>query len=113
MSNTTIQAIEANIKEARKIVDFGAALERLQANKDFKLVVKEGYFKDEAVRLVHLKAAANMQSPDHQRAIVSQMDAIGSLAQYFDTVFHKASLASKAISADEDTTTELLAEGDN
>ena len=111
MSNTTIQAIEANIAEARKIVDFGHALERLQNNADFKKVVKEGYFKEEAIRLVQAKAHPNLQSAESQRAIIQQMDAIGSLTQYFDTVFHKASLAAKAIASDEETRDEILAEG--
>lgn len=110
MTNTTIQAIEDNIKEARKIVEFAEALERLQNNRDFKQVIKDGYFKEEAVRLVHAKANPGLQSADSQRAILTQMDAIGSLAQYFDTVYHKASLASKAISADEETRDELLNE---
>lgn len=111
MSNTTVQAIEANIAEARKIVDFGHALERLQNNADFKKVVKEGYFKDEAIRLVHAKSNPNLQSADSQRFIIQQMDAIGSLTQYFDMVFHKASLAAKAIDADEEARDEILAEG--
>ena len=111
MTNTTIQAIEENIKEARKIVEFGAALERLQNNRDFKQVIKDGYLKEEAIRLVHAKSNPNMQSADSQRFIIQQMDAIGSLTQYFDMVYHKASLAEKAITADEAERDEILAEG--
>lgn len=110
MSNETIQAIEENIKQARKISDVGEALDRLKSNRDFKRVVMEGYFEQEAIRLVHLKADQSFQSPDMQKAIVAQIDAIGSLSQYFHTVAHKASIARKAIASDEETRDELLAE---
>lgn len=113
MTKTTVQAIEENIAEARKIVELGNALERLQANRDFKAIIKEGYLKAEAIRLVHAKANPALQSADSQRSIIQQMDAIGSLTQYFDTVFHKAALAEKAIAADEETRDEILAEGGN
>lgn len=110
MSNQ-IQEIELNIKQAQKIVELGNALERLRNNSDFKKVISEGYFEQEAVRLVHLKSDQNMQSPDSQKSIIAQIDAIGALNQYFQTVFHRASLAGKAIEADEETREELLAEG--
>lgn len=110
MTQDTIQQIDANIKKAKKLTDFAGALERLQMNKDFKTVIQVGYFQDEAVRLVHLKADQNFQSADAQRSIVQQMDAIGSLHQYFQTTFHKANMAQKSIDADEATREEILAE---
>lgn len=106
----TVQAIEANIREAKKIVELGNCLERLQSNRDFQKVIAEGYFRQEAIRLVHLKADPSMQSPASQQSIISQMDAIGALTQYFQTVFHTASIAAKAIAADEETRDEILAE---
>ena len=110
MSMDTVQAIEANIKEARKIVEIGQSLERLQSNRDFRKVVLEGYFEQEAIRLVHLKSDPAMQSADSQKSIVTMMDAIGALHQYFQTVFHKASIAKKAIVSDEEMRDEILAE---
>lgn len=110
MANDVIQAIEANIKEAQKIADAGESLERLKLNRDFKRIVLEGYFEQEAIRLVHLKADPSMQSADMQKSIVTQMDAIGAMHQYFNTVLHKASIARKAIQADEETRDEILAE---
>ena len=110
MINETIQAIEENIKQAKKIVDIGDALERLRGNRDFKKVVLEGYFEQEAIRLVHLKSDQNVQSPDMQKSILAQIDAIGSLSQYFGTVLHKASIARKAIASDEEARDEILSE---
>jgi hypothetical protein len=110
MSNATIQAIEDNIRQARKIVEVGEALERLKANKDFKKVMLEGYFEQEAIRLVHLKSDQNVQSPDMQKSINAQIEAIGAVSQYFSTVLHKASIARKAITSDEEARDEILEE---
>lgn len=106
-----IQEIEQNIKESRKTVDFGDALVRLHSNRDFKRVIVEGFFAEEAIRLVHLKSDANMQTPEKQQSILSQIDAIGSLKQYFKTAMFKADLARKSIAFDEQTREELT-EGD-
>lgn len=110
MSNATIQAIEENIKQARKFVEAGEALERLKGNRDFKKVLLEGYFEKEAIRLVHLKSDQNFQSPEMQKSIIGQIDAIGALSQYFSTVLHKAAIARKAITSDEEAREEILEE---
>jgi len=110
MSSEQIEQIEQNIRNAKVHVDFANAIERLRSNKDFKKVISEGYFKDEAVRLVHLKAHPGMQSEASQRSILSQMDSIGNLAQFFDTALHMGAQAAKSISDDEDTRAELAAE---
>lgn len=110
MSTEVIEAIERSIKQARSTADAGNALERLRNNKDFKKIVLEGYFEQEAVRLVHLKADPSMQSPDSQRSILLQMDAIGSFNQYLTNVLRMASLANKQIESDEAVRDEILAE---
>lgn len=110
MSNEAIQEIELNISRAKELVDLGNSLERLLQNKDFKEVVKKGYFEKEAIRLVHLKSDPNMQTAEKQQSILDQMNAIGSLNQYFRTVMFQAAQAIKAIDADEDTIAELLEE---
>ena len=110
MSNDTVQEIERNIKQAKSLVESGDALERLKGNKDFKKIILDGFFEKEAIRLVHLKADLNMQSGETQRSIVGQMDAIGTLHQYFNTILMQANQASKSIAADEEARDELLAE---
>ena len=111
MDSSDIQQIEANIKQSQKIVDLGESLERLRSNRDFKKVILEGYFEQEAIRLVHLKADPNMQTQERQQSILLQMDAIGSLNQYFNTLYMRATMANKAIVSDEQMRDELLAEG--
>lgn len=111
MSNSTeIKAIESNIKQAKALVELGTALDRLRSNSDFKKIVGEGYFEAEAVRLVHLKADSNMQTAAYQESIVKQMDAIGAFSQFLMTLAHRARMAEGAVSSDEETLNELLAE---
>lgn len=111
MFKTRVEEIELNIQQAKSIVELGNSLERLRNNKDFKKVIIEGFFEKEAIRLVHLKADYNMQDADSQKSIATQMDAIGTLSQYFSKVRHEGMLAQKAIESDEETRDELLAEG--
>ena len=110
-STNVIESLENNIKEAEKLVELGTAVDRLRTNKDFKRVVLDGYFKDEAVRLVMLKADPNMQSTQSQDSIVKQMDAIGALNGYLMTIKYFATQAARGIEADSNTIEELLAEG--
>lgn len=111
MSDIELQQIELSIKQSRKIADLGDSLERLMLNRDFKKVILDGYFEQEAIRLVHLKADSNMQSIELQKSILLQIDAIGSLSAYFSTLRTRAAMAVNAISSDEETRDELLAEG--
>lgn len=110
MSNEIIEAIDRNIRQARTALEEGNALERLRDNKDFKKVVLEGYFKDEAVRLVHLKADPSMQSDASQKSIVAQIDAIGSFSSYLTQTLQRGVMAGKQIESDEATREEILAE---
>lgn len=111
MGNMEIEAIERNIKEAKEIADFGAAVERLKANKDFQKVVLKGYFERESIRLVHLKSDDTRQSPESQRAILVQMDAIGVFSGFLGTALQLASIARKQIEQGEAAIEEIHAEG--
>lgn len=107
MSQDLIEEIELNITEAKKLVALGNSLDRLLSNRDFKKVVREEYLEKEAVRLVHLKADPNMQSEESQKAIVTQMDAIGSFTMFLNKLAQQADLASRAIEDGEETIDEL------
>lgn len=111
MSSTELQQLERNIKQAQQIVDLGDALERLKSNRDFKKVVIDGYFEQEAIRLVHLMSDSNMQSPESQQAIHKQMIGVGTFRDFLQTLEVRAQMAGRAVMADEQTRDELLAEG--
>ena len=108
MNADQIREIELNIEQAKEIVARGNALRRLYGNHDFQNIFLKGYMEQESIRLVHLKADPNMQTPENQAAIIRQMDSIGCITGYLNNVTHQAMLAEKAIEADEETRDELL-----
>lgn len=111
MSEYSVEEIEVNITEAKRIVALGESLRRLENNRDFKRVFIDEYLNKEAVRLVHLKADPNMQNEDAQRGILLQMDAIGAFPAYCRQVEAAAERARAAIEDDESTLDELRQEG--
>lgn len=110
MSESQLLQIERSIQDAKELIEFSQSIERLQANHDFQKVIRNGYFEQEAIRLVHLKADPGMQSDALQKSIVTQLDAIGALSAFFRTAQHRAYLAAKSIEADEEMRDEILAE---
>lgn len=86
MSAEQIREIEADIKEAKKVIELGETVARLKSNRDFRKLILEGYLRDEAIRLVHVKSDINLQDAENQRKIIRDIDAISSLADYFRTV---------------------------
>lgn len=106
-----IETLEINIKAARKTKQLGKSLANLSRNSDFKSLILEGYFEKEAIRLVALKSDPNMQDAESQDSLIKQMDAIGGLRQYFSAVLQLSRMAEKAITDDEQTREEILAEG--
>lgn len=105
-----IETLEVTIEHAQKTVSRMKAMEKLTKNRDFKTIVLDGYFEQESIRLVHLKSDPNMQSPEAQTDILNQMNAIGTVRQYFNGVMQLGRMAEKAIAADQETLDELRAE---
>lgn len=105
-----IEQIEVSISEARKTVNKMEALLRLLDNKDFLEVIEDGYFKDEASRIVLLKADPEMQEDKYQNQLDNSIIAIGTLRQYFRSIMQLGRMAERSIKDDETTREELLAE---
>jgi hypothetical protein len=97
MTDQDINEIELDIKKAKVLVDRGESLNRLLTNKDFILLISEGYFKEHAYQLIELKAAPSMHGKDKQEDILRSIDGIGALQQYFNSVDLIAKNASQAI----------------
>ena len=110
MSSEMLRQLEKNIQSQKKLVDLGESLERLKTNRDFKRLVLDGYLEQEAIRLVHMKAHPQFQSEDAQKSIDTQINAIGSLVQYFNAVAQQAGMAARSVASDEATRAELLQE---
>jgi len=112
MSNQTdMQEIQLDIDDAKEIIAMSDALGRLEHNPDFDKVIYEGYIKEEAVRLVGLKAAPEMGSEDQQRMILKDIDGIGALQQYFRRVHIFAHQARMSIESAENALDEIAEEG--
>jgi len=105
-----IQQIEMSIEQANKRIEEGHALERLHSNADFKKIILDGYFLNEASRTVLLKADPNMQSKEAQKDCDNIIISIGMLRQYFAKLFTLANMAEQAIEADKEAREEILAE---
>jgi hypothetical protein len=107
MSQQELHELESNIKDLNEMVQLGNAMDRLRKNRDFKKVIEVEYLKEEAVRLVHLKADPNMQDERGQARVLRDLDAIGSFTQYIDLVTAKAEAAKEALDECEDLRAEL------
>lgn len=101
MSDAQIREIELSMDAAKEKISLAESLDKLRKNRDFKKIIEEGYFKNEAVRLVHMKGYPSEQRDDLQQAIIRDIDAIGSLRSYLDTIYREAEWAESAIHASE------------
>jgi hypothetical protein len=104
-----IQHIEISLEHAKKAIEKGEALARLYRNKDFQQIIVEGYFKDEASRLVLLKGDLNIDE-EAERHCDKMINGVGCLRGYFQMVNHFADQAEAAVEADQQTREELLQE---
>lgn len=77
-----IQQVQLSIEEARKFISKVEALERLEQNADFKLLIFDTYFVDEAARYTGLLAEPAMQAPHHQAGMLSSLRGISELRQF-------------------------------
>lgn len=80
-----IQQVELTIEQARKVMEMGDAIARLENNDDFKKVIFDGYFVDEAARLTSLLAEPSLQAAEKQSRILHGLRGISELKQHLLT----------------------------
>jgi hypothetical protein len=71
-----IQQVEVAIEDAKNHVAFGEAMSRLEKNRDFQLVIEQGFLRDEALRLVGLTAEINL-APAQMESVHASIRGIG------------------------------------
>jgi hypothetical protein len=98
-----IQKVEISIESAQLAVSMAASLEQLMKNRAFKSLIMHHFMEKNAVRLVHLKAAPQSEDPVEQAHIIKEMDAIGTLSTWLNTVRQLGVNAAYAIAQDEQT----------
>lgn len=102
--------IEMSIEAAKERIAMADSLERLLNNEHFIKVFMKGYIEDNAIRLVKLKASPNVQSNEHQLAILNEIDAIGAFNMHMRYIRQEGELARKALKDDEEALEEILSE---
>jgi len=105
-----ILEVEVSIKEYEEAIALMEALDRLQTNKDFDLVITEGLFKEESARAVILRADPMMQSESEQKNVNDIITTIGGMWAYFSKIYGLGQRAKDNLASDETTKEELLAE---
>jgi len=107
-----LDAIELSIEQAEVSVKKMTSLQTLTNNKEFSNIILDGYFKEEASRLVLIKAEPSMNSEEDQREIDKSIIAIGYFRQYLNTIMQMGKMSQKAMVDDVETRAELLANGE-
>lgn len=103
-----LETLELTIEQAKKHVELRECLSRLRENKDFQKIIEDGYFKEEASRLVILRASP--QGEDNRQGIDEAIVGIGQLRQYFSRIYIFGMQSEKAIQDAEKTREEILQE---
>ena len=104
-----IEQVEIQIEMAQKLRKMRDNCVKLTASESFKDVITEGYFKEEAARLVMAKSS-NL-TVDQMRLIDNMQYGVGALANFLEAVMRRGSEMDTAIGEHEETREEILAEG--
>ena len=104
-----ILEVEMTINEARERVDRGKMAERLALVPEFKKLILEGYFRDEASRLV-LLLSDPMLDETTRNHVLRDMTGIGGLQRYLRTLVQLGRIAEQEIRDAQDTLDDLRSE---
>ena len=105
---TDLEQVEIQIDVAQKLRSLRDNCVKLKNNEFFKDVIEEGYFKEEAARLVMTKSS-NL-SPEQMAIIDRMIFGVGALHNYLEGVMRRGAEMDLAIGAHEQTREEILAE---
>lgn len=109
MSQNEIETVEMSIVEAEKMVKRAEAAKRLSNIPEFKKLVMDGYFVDEAARLVHLSSDPSI--PENIRdVVVRDMAGPGAFKRYMSAIVTMGENAAREIENARDTLEELREE---
>ena len=105
---TDLEQVEIQIEMASKLRKMRDNCVKLTASKTWKDIIDDGYFKEEAARLVMAKSAA--LNPEQMKLIDNMIFGIGALANYIESVMRRGAEMDQAIGEHEETREEILAE---
>ena len=102
--------IEISIEAARGAVQRRDKLKRLIETKDFEEIFTEGYFKEEAARLVGLLTDPEFKDKESREDIINDMIGISATRQYLMNVLRLGDQMERQIMSAERELEELRAE---
>ena len=105
---TELEQVDIQIDMANKLRKMRDNCVKLTASKTWKDIIDDGYFKEEAARLVMAKSAA--LNPEQMKLIDNMIFGIGALANYIESVMRRGAEMDQAIGEHEETREEILAE---
>ena len=110
MNEHDLQEIDITIEDAYKAIELGKMVSELESNPLFKGLITEHYFKDNAARLVMLKADPAFQTQEKQDKLNNDMLGISVLGEFLRDKKLLGLMAKDSIEADERTREELREE---
>ena len=105
---TELEQVEIQIEMANKLRKMRDNCVKLTASESWKDIISEGYFKEEAARLVMAKSSH--LTPEQMQLIDNMQYGIGALANYIESVMRRGAEMDQAIGEHEQTREEILAE---
>ena len=103
-----LNQLDVNMAEAKHFIDIKNSTLKLFKNREFKKVVLDYYFKEEAARLVMAKSSSLTE--DQKKLIDNMIYGIGALSNFFDSVLTRGMQSEQAYHDDENARTEILQE---
>lgn len=110
MTDPNVRNIDIEIEEAKRAIKRLDMLTRLKKNKDFKALIDEGYFKEEASNLVIAKAIPHLRDEKQQKVFDNRIVAIGEFRQWLSEIETMGGIATKALQEAEATRDEIALE---
>ena len=105
---TDLEQVEIQIDMAQKLRKMRDNCVKLTDSEPWKDIIGEGYFKEEAARLVMAKSS-NLNS--EQMELIDRMQyGVGALANYIESVMRRGAEMDQALNEHEETREEILAE---
>jgi hypothetical protein len=90
-----IETIELSLAHAKAMVSSKEAVLKLTSNREFKKVVLDGYFKEEASRLVLLSADPSVEK--HRGEIMLSIQGISSFNNYLQRIVRMGEIAEQEV----------------
>lgn len=113
MFRTDTAEIQITLEEAKKKVRLVEALERLERNKDFKLIFGEEFFVQETLRQASCLSDPAFQTPHMQASVISDMRASATLQAFFRLLRKNGEAAQQSILDSEEQLAALRASGED